>query len=83
MGLHILGECTSCSVCEPECPNAAITEGSEIFVIDPELCTECVGAYDEPQCVAVCPVDCIELNPAREESQETLLARYHQIHGAE
>ena len=59
MALMITDECINCDVCEPECPNGAISQGDEIYVIDPALCTECVGHYDEPQCVDVCPVDCI------------------------
>jgi ferredoxin len=58
MAYMIVGEqCTSCSACEPECPNEAIYEKGKVFVIDPEKCTECIGHHDEPQCVAVCPVD--------------------------
>ena len=53
----IASQCTGCSACEPVCPNVAITEKKGTFVIDPMLCTECEGQYDEPQCAAVCPVD--------------------------
>ena len=57
MALIILtDECINCDVCEPECPNDAISPGEEIYVIDPNLCTECVGHYDEPQCRRFCPV---------------------------
>jgi ferredoxin len=52
----VVEECTTCGACEFECPNAAISEKKGIFVIDPNLCTECVGHYDTPQCAAVCPV---------------------------
>lgn len=60
----VAGNCTSCSACEPECPNKAISEKGMNFVIDPAKCTECIGFHDEPQCVAVCPMDatCI-VNP--------------------
>ena len=57
MALMITDECINCDVCEPECPNDAISQGIEIYEIDPGKCTECVGHFDEPQCVAVCPVD--------------------------
>ena len=67
MSLLITDDCINCDVCLPECPNNAISEGPEIFEIDPDKCTECVGHYDEPQCVEVCPVDCIPLGV--EESQ--------------
>ena len=76
MALMITDECINCDVCEPECPNQAIAPGDEIYEIDPERCTECVGHFDEPQCVAVCPVDCIPNDPDRVESQETLQLKY-------
>ena len=63
MALFITDECINCDVCEPACPNDAIREGAEIYVIDPKLCTECVGHYDEPRCVKLCPVDCILVDP--------------------
>ncbi len=59
MALTITDECISCGACEPECPTESITEGDEIFEINPSTCVECVGHFDEPQCVEVCPVDCI------------------------
>ena len=49
--------CTGCAACEEECPNVAITEKNGLFVIKPQKCTECIGHFDEPQCVAVCPID--------------------------
>ena len=63
MSLVITDECINCDVCEPECPNQAISMGPAIYVIDPKRCTECVGHFDEPQCVQVCPVDCIPKDP--------------------
>jgi len=63
MALLITDECINCDVCEPECPNEAIAQGSEIYVIHPERCTECVGNFETPQCKEVCPVDCIVVNP--------------------
>ncbi|MFB9267586.1 4Fe-4S binding protein [Bradyrhizobium erythrophlei] len=53
----IASQCTGCSACEPLCPNVAISEKGGTFAIDPKKCTECIGYFDEPQCVAVCPVD--------------------------
>ena len=53
----IASQCTGCSACEPECPNVAIREKNGVFLIDPKKCTECLGHFDDPQCVAVCPVD--------------------------
>lgn len=79
MALMITDECINCDVCEPECPNSAISQGDEIYVINPDLCTECVGHYDTPQCVEVCPVDCIPKNPDVEESKEQLLLKYEKL----
>lgn len=79
MALIITDECINCDVCEPECPNGAISQGEEIYRINPALCTECVGHYNEPQCVEVCPVDCISLNPAVIETKEQLQAKYQAL----
>ncbi|MDQ6955473.1 MAG: YfhL family 4Fe-4S dicluster ferredoxin [Mariprofundaceae bacterium] len=81
MALLITDDCINCAVCEPECPNEAIFEGEEIYEINADLCTECVGHYDEPQCVMICPVDCIPSDPNREESQNTLLLKYKRLTG--
>ena len=77
MALLITDECINCDVCEPECPNQAISMGAEFYEIDPDKCTECVGHFDEPQCVQVCPVSCIPVNPDRVESREELQRKYH------
>jgi ferredoxin len=79
MALIITDECINCDVCEPECPNGAISQGDEIYVIDPNLCTECVGHYETSQCVEVCPVDCIPKDPEHAESYEELYAKYQKI----
>lgn len=76
MSLKIYDECINCDVCEPECPNGAISQGEEIYVINPALCTECVGHYGEPQCVVVCPVDCISKDPDCVEDHDTLYQKY-------
>ncbi len=81
MSLVITDECINCDVCEPECPNDAISQGDEIYVIDPNLCTECVGHFDQSQCVEVCPVDCITKDPTHPESAEELMAKYSRISG--
>ncbi|WP_429617543.1 YfhL family 4Fe-4S dicluster ferredoxin [Serratia sp. 2723] len=52
-------KCIYCDICRPACPNNAISVGSDYYQIDPDLCTECIGHYDEPQCQQVCPVECI------------------------
>jgi len=79
MALKITHECINCDVCEPECPNEAIFQGIEIYQIDPNLCTECVGHFDKPQCVAVCPVDCIPLDPEHPETQQQLQEKYRRL----
>ncbi|HLD13621.1 MAG TPA: YfhL family 4Fe-4S dicluster ferredoxin [Burkholderiales bacterium] len=79
MALKITDECINCDVCEPECPNGAITQGEEIYVIDPALCTECVGHFEESQCISVCPVDCIILDPDHAETKEQLLQKYQAL----
>ena len=81
MALYITDECINCDVCEPECPNGAISQGEEIYVIDPNLCTECVGHYDLPQCVEVCPVECIPNDPNRVETKDELYQKYLKISG--
>ena len=79
MALMITDECINCDVCEPECPNDAISQGAEIYEIDPARCTECVGHYDTPQCREVCPVDCIPLNPDFSETKEQLQIKYERL----
>jgi len=76
MALMITDECINCDVCEPECPNDAISLGQERYEIEPGRCTECVGHYDEPQCVQVCPVACIPKDPHRVESREQLWVKF-------
>ena len=82
MALLINDECVNCGVCEPECPNTAITEGDDIYDIDPVKCTECIGHYDEPQCIEVCPVDCIVKDPDHEESEDELKTKYESLKDA-
>ncbi|MFT0545784.1 YfhL family 4Fe-4S dicluster ferredoxin [Allopusillimonas ginsengisoli] len=79
MALRITEECINCDVCEPQCPNTAIYMGEEIYEIDPSLCTECVGHFDEPQCQVICPVECIIIDVNHTESPEQLQAKYEQI----
>ena len=79
MALKITDECINCDVCEPECPNQAISQGLDYYVIDPKLCTECVGHFDMPQCVEVCPVECIPKDEENEETQEQLWEKYRHL----
>jgi ferredoxin len=80
MATYITEECINCGACEPECPNEAISEGDDIYVIDPKLCTECVGFHDHEACQAVCPVECCLPDPKNVETEEVLLARAKQLH---
>ncbi|MFO1494280.1 MAG: YfhL family 4Fe-4S dicluster ferredoxin [Lysobacterales bacterium] len=83
MSLRITQQCINCDVCEPACPNQAIYQGPKIYEIDPSRCTECVGHFDEPQCIVVCPVECIEIDPALPESREELLAKAQRLQAKE
>ncbi len=76
MALKITDECINCDVCEPVCPNQAIFQGIEIYQIEPSRCTECIGHFDQPQCVEVCPVHCIPLDLEHAETPEQLRAKY-------
>ena len=76
MALFINDLCINCDVCEPECPNQAISQGPSIYLIDPRKCTECVGHFDQPQCVEVCPVECILVDPEHPESRDELHVKY-------
>jgi ferredoxin len=79
MALMITEECINCDVCEPECPNGALSQAEEQYVIDPAKCTECVGHFDAPQCIEVCPVDCIVHDPRHVESREQLQAKFESL----
>ena len=79
MSLFITDECINCDVCEPECPNSAITQGEEIYEIDSQLCTECIGHFETPQCVEVCPVNCIPRDPDKTETEVELQIKYEYL----
>ena len=76
MALMINSKCINCDMCDPECPNQAIYMGDKIYQIDPEKCTECVGHYDQPTCVSVCPIDCIKKDPQHVESLDELAEKF-------
>jgi len=81
MAYKITEECINCAACEPECPNEAITASDEIYIIDPNKCTECVGHFDESQCAAVCPVDCCVPDEDHKETREQLMDKYRKLTG--
>jgi len=79
LALLITEHCINCDVCEPECPNDAISMGEIVYVIEPSKCTECVGHFEQPQCIEVCPVDCIIPDPDVVESHEQLAKKYRSL----
>ena len=80
MAYKITDDCISCGACESECNNDAISEGEEVYIIDPDKCTECVGWFDSPKCVEVCPVDAPVSDPDRQETREQLLDKWRKLH---
>jgi ferredoxin len=81
MAMKILEDCISCGACEPECPNEAITQNDTIYIVADDKCTECVGAFDAPKCVEVCPVDgCIVQDPDHSETKDQLQEKYNKMH---
>ncbi len=80
MAYQINTDCICCGACEPECPNKAISEGQSQFVINPDRCSECVGAYKSSRCAEVCPVDAPHPDAARLEAKEALLAKWRSFH---
>jgi ferredoxin len=80
MAFKITEECIACGSCESECPNEAISEGDEYYVIDSNKCTECVGFYDTQQCFDVCPVEAPVQDPDHYETREELLAKFRKLH---
>jgi len=83
MSYKITDDCISCGACEAECQNEAISEGETIFVIDPDKCTECVGNFDTPKCVEICPVESCVLDPDHVETHEQLLEKWQKLHPGE
>ena len=81
MAYKITEDCISCGACETECPNQAIKEGDSTYVIDPEKCSECVGAFDASKCAEVCPVEAPKKDPSKSETKEQLEAKYKKLHG--
>lgn len=80
MAYKIGEDCISCGACEAECPNQAISEGETTYQIDPNKCTECVGAHDSSKCAEVCPVDACKPDPDHVETKEQLLEKYKKLH---
>ncbi len=81
MALTITEGCINCDLCEPECPNGAISESADTYVIDPDNCTECVGHFNSPMCLEMCPADCVIQDIAHVESMGQLLAKFENLIG--
>jgi ferredoxin len=82
--VYKIGEnCISCGACESECPNNAISEGPDTFVIDPAKCTECVGAYESSRCARICPLKVCTRDDSSTESHEQLLEKWLKLHPGE
>jgi ferredoxin len=80
MATFITADCINCGACEPECPNDAISAGDDIYLIDPNLCTECVGFFEQESCQAVCPVECCLPDPKHLEDEASLIERAVRLH---
>ena len=80
MAIRITDDCIACGACEAESPNGAISEGDGVYVVAPDLCTECVGFFTEAACLSVCPVECCLPDPDREESEADLVQRARGLH---
>jgi ferredoxin len=59
MANKITDDCIACGACEPECPNGAISQGGDLFVIDASKCDECASTGGDSACMAVCPTDAV------------------------
>lgn len=94
MAVIITEDCISCNACEAECPNNAIYGPGEEYnyggeekealndehtYIVPDKCTECVGFYDEPQCIAACPTEAIVKDEDNVETEEELMAKKEKL----
>jgi len=82
VALMITNDCINCDVCEPACPNGAISMGELIYEINSDKCTECVGHFDEPQCQQLCPVACIPVDPQHQETPSQLQAKFIRLQAA-
>jgi ferredoxin len=79
LAFKITEECSACGACEPECPNEAISEGEDVYIIDSDKCTECVGYHDTQQCAEVCPMEACVSDPEHSETQEELLEKKNRL----
>jgi ferredoxin len=80
MAYQISEDCVKCSACELECPNQAIREEENQYVIDPNRCSECVGAYPSSKCAEMCAVDAPQPDPAHRKTKEALMKIWQELH---
>ena len=80
MAYKISEKCICCGTCIPECPNGAIREGERICVVNPDRCTECVGAHEKPECSVICPIEAPVPDPDHQETREALLEKWRKLH---
>lgn len=76
MAFMITKDCILCGACVVVCPVDAVSEGKDIYRIDPARCSECLPVYNSAQCAGVCPVNACIANPGFPESEETLKEKY-------
>ena len=79
-GTSIKGSFTSATGLTAEANEAQTPKTMDVYYIVTDKCTECVGFHDEPQCAAVCPVDCCVDDPDFRESKEDLLSKKSSMH---
>lgn len=80
MSYRISDDCINCGACEPECLNLAISQGKNVYVIDPEKCSECVGSYKSSRCTEICPVDACRPDSSHRETKQQLLEKWRRLH---
>jgi ferredoxin len=79
-GTGVTGLFHSKSGLEVEAGDPQAPKSMDLYYIVSDKCTECVGFHDEPQCAAVCPVDCCVDDPDWRESKEELLEKKKSLH---
>jgi ferredoxin len=80
MAYMVNENCVACGLCQPECPNGAISDGETTSVIDPKKCTECVGAYEFSRCSSICSVNACVPDPSHREPREQSLEKWKKLH---
>ena len=79
-GTSLKGEFKSKSGMATDAETAQTPVSMDLYYIVTDKCTECVGFHDEPQCAAVCPVDCCVPDETSKETKEELLVKKGSLH---